>query len=96
MRRRQALHLLAGPVPRTKITGGKAMSGKTRRCFGRAAQALRLAAATAAAHGLVRMGCTLPTRREEHADPGHDRCEESCRERERVRVRRASGAAPTR
>ena len=67
MRRRQALHLLAGPVPRTKITGGKAMSGKTRRCFGRAAQALRLAAATAAAHGLVRMGCNLLAPRYVHA-----------------------------
>lgn len=29
----------------TKITGGKVMSGKTKRCANRAAQALRLAAA---------------------------------------------------
>ena len=74
-------------MPRTKITGGKAMSGKTRRCFGRAAQALRLAAATAAAHGLLRMSCTLLTRREAHADPGHDRCEECYRERVRLALR---------
>ena len=31
--------------PGTKITGGKVMSGKTKRCANRAAQALRLAAA---------------------------------------------------
>lgn len=34
-----------GLCPGTKITGGKVMSGKTRRCANRAAQALRLAAA---------------------------------------------------
>jgi transposase len=34
-----------GLCPGTKITGGKLMSGKTRRCANRAAQALRLAAA---------------------------------------------------
>ena len=32
--------------PGTKITGGKVMSGKTKRCANRAAQALRLAAAS--------------------------------------------------
>ena len=42
----QALHLLAqGYVPGTKITGGKVISGKTKRVVNRAAQALRLAAA---------------------------------------------------
>lgn len=35
-----------GPCPGTKITGAKAMSGKTQRCANRAAQALRPAAAT--------------------------------------------------
>ena len=35
-----------GLCPGTKITGGKVMSGKTKRCANRAAQALRLAAAT--------------------------------------------------
>jgi len=34
-----------GLCPGTKITGGKVMSGRTRRCVNRAAQALRLAAA---------------------------------------------------
>ncbi len=34
-----------GLCPGTKITGGKVMSGKTKRCANRAAQALRLAAA---------------------------------------------------
>ena len=34
-----------GLYPGTKITGGKVMSGKTKRCANRAAQALRLAAA---------------------------------------------------
>ena len=34
-----------GLCPDTKITGGKVMSGKTKRCANRAAQALRLAAA---------------------------------------------------
>jgi transposase len=34
-----------GLYPSTKITGGKVMSGKTKRCANRAAQALRLAAA---------------------------------------------------
>jgi transposase len=34
-----------GMCPGTKITGGKVMSGKTKRCANRAAQALRLAAA---------------------------------------------------
>ncbi len=34
-----------GLCPGTKITGGKAISGKTKRCANRAAQALRLAAA---------------------------------------------------
>jgi len=34
-----------GLCPGTKITGGKVMSGKTKRCVNRAAQALRLAAA---------------------------------------------------
>ncbi len=34
-----------GLCPGTKITGGKVMSGKTKRCDNRAAQALRLAAA---------------------------------------------------
>jgi hypothetical protein len=34
-----------GVCPGTKITGGKVMSGKTKRCANRAAQALRLAAA---------------------------------------------------
>ena len=34
-----------GLCPGTKITGGKIMSGKTKRCANRAAQALRLAAA---------------------------------------------------
>jgi len=34
-----------GLCPGTKITGGKLMSGKTKRCANRAAQALRLAAA---------------------------------------------------
>jgi transposase len=34
-----------GLCPGTKITGGKVMSGKTKRCSNRAAQALRLAAA---------------------------------------------------
>jgi transposase len=34
-----------GLCPGTKITGGKVMSGKTRRCVNRASQALRLAAA---------------------------------------------------
>ena len=34
-----------GLCPGTKITGGKMMSGKTKRCVNRAAQALRLAAA---------------------------------------------------
>ena len=34
-----------GLCPGTKITGGKTISGKTRRCVNRAAQALRLAAA---------------------------------------------------
>ena len=34
-----------GLCPGTKITGGKVMSGKTRRCANRAAQALRPAAA---------------------------------------------------
>jgi transposase len=34
-----------GLCPGTRITGGKVMSGKTRRCANRAAQALRLAAA---------------------------------------------------
>jgi transposase len=37
---------LAGLCPGTKITGGKVMSGKTKRCANRAAQALRLAATT--------------------------------------------------
>jgi hypothetical protein len=47
LRERQALRLLAGPVSwaGTKITGGKVMSGNTKRCANRAAQALRLAAA---------------------------------------------------
>ena len=35
-----------GLCPGTKITGGKVMSGKTKRCANRAAQALRLAAAS--------------------------------------------------
>ena len=35
-----------GLCPGTKITGGKVMSGKTKRCSNRAAQALRLAAAS--------------------------------------------------
>ena len=34
-----------GLCPGTKITGGKVMSGRTKRCANRAAQALRLAAA---------------------------------------------------
>jgi transposase len=34
-----------GLCPGTKITGGKVMSGKTKRCVNRASQALRLAAA---------------------------------------------------
>jgi len=34
-----------GVCPGIKITGGKVMSGKTKRCANRAAQALRLAAA---------------------------------------------------
>jgi transposase len=34
-----------GLCPGTKITGGKVISGKTKRCANRAAQALRLAAA---------------------------------------------------
>ncbi len=34
-----------GLCPGTKITGGKTISGKTKRCANRAAQALRLAAA---------------------------------------------------
>ena len=34
-----------GLCPGTKITGGKVMSGKTKRCANHAAQALRLAAA---------------------------------------------------
>ena len=34
-----------GLCPGTKITGGKVMSGKTKRCANRAAQALRMAAA---------------------------------------------------
>ena len=34
-----------GLCPGTRITGGKVMSGKTKRCANRAAQALRLAAA---------------------------------------------------
>ena len=34
-----------GLCPGTKITGGKVMNGKTKRCANRAAQALRLAAA---------------------------------------------------
>ena len=34
-----------GLCPGTKITGGKSISGKTKRCANRAAQALRLAAA---------------------------------------------------
>ena len=34
-----------GLCPGTKITGGKVLSGKTKRCANRAAQALRLAAA---------------------------------------------------
>jgi hypothetical protein len=36
--------ILLGLCPGTKITGGKVMSGKTKRCANRAAQALRLAA----------------------------------------------------
>ena len=35
-----------GLCPGTKITGGKVMSGKTKRCANRAAQALRMAAAS--------------------------------------------------
>ena len=34
-----------GLCPGTKITGGKVLSGRTKRCANRAAQALRLAAA---------------------------------------------------
>ena len=36
---------VTGLCPGTRITGGKVMSGKTKRCANRAAQALRLAAA---------------------------------------------------
>ena len=45
LRHRQALHEWLGLCPGTKITGGKVMSGKTKRVANRAAQALRLAAA---------------------------------------------------
>src|SRR6218665_1875515 len=39
-----------GLCPGTKITGGKVMSGKPKRCANRAAQALRLASATLPSH----------------------------------------------
>ena len=42
-----------GLCPGTKITGGKVMSGKTKRCANRAAQALRLAAAALRCRDLV-------------------------------------------
>jgi transposase len=47
-----------GVCPGTRITGGKVMSGKTKRCVNRAAQALRLAAA--ALHQPIGPGRLLP------------------------------------
>ena len=46
-----------GLCPGTKITGGKVMSGATKRCANRAAQALRLAAAAPVSYTHL----TLPT-----------------------------------
>ena len=40
----QAIYFVAGLVPRDEDPGGKVMSGKTKRCVNRAAQALRLGA----------------------------------------------------
>ena len=47
-----------GLCPGTKITGGKVMSGKTKRCANRAAQALRLAAAALRTTASLRWGGT--------------------------------------
>jgi len=63
----------------TKITGGKVMSSKTRRCANRAAQALRLA--TAAAHKLARLIYTMLTKGEEYLDQGQACYDERYRER---------------
>ncbi len=66
-----------GLCPGTKITGGKVMSGKTKRSANRAAQALRLAAA---AHKLARLIYTMLTKGEECTDQGQDYYEERSRE----------------
>ena len=68
-----------GLCPGTKITGGKVMSGATKRCANRAAQALRLAAA--AAHKLARLIYTMLAKGEEYTDQGQAYYEERYRER---------------
>ena len=62
-----------GQRPGTKITAGKSISGKTKRCANRAAQVLRLAAA---AHKLARLIYTLLTKGEEYTDRGQHYCQE--------------------
>jgi transposase len=56
-----------GLCPGTRITGGKVLCGKTKRCANRAAQALRLAAA---AHKLARLICAMLTKGKEYTDHG--------------------------
>ena len=84
-----------GLCPGTKITGGKVMSGKTKRSANRAAQALRLAASALRTSQLAlgayfRRLCscmdkskavTALTKGEEYTDQGQDYYEECYRER---------------
>ena len=44
--KRETLHLLAGPGPNNKISGGRVLTSRTRRTGSRAAALLRLAAVT--------------------------------------------------
>lgn len=64
--------------PGTKITGGKVMSCKAKRCANRATQALRLAAA---AHKLARLIYAMLTQGQEYTDRGQVYYEERYRQR---------------
>lgn len=62
-----------GLCPGTKITGGKVMSGKTKRVVDRASQALRLAAAARLLYAMLTQG-------EEYTDQGQEYYEQRYRE----------------
>ena len=81
-----------GLCPGTKITGGKVMSGKTKRCapanqpWARTSGACARVwtnpkAVTAAAHKLARLIYTMLTKGQEYTDQGQDYYEERYRER---------------